>query len=80
MFIFIIKDNLTRANAEAELSRDNVMSKRTIHNFSAGPSCVDAGVLAKLGAELADFEGSGMVRSLLTFFSIPSIPPKKSFL
>jgi hypothetical protein len=36
-------------------------SKRTTYNFSAGPSCVDAGVLARLGAELADFEGSGMV-------------------
>lgn len=34
--------------------------QRWKHNFSAGPSCVDAGVLAKLAAELADFEGAGM--------------------
>ena len=32
-------------------------------NFSAGPSLVDAGVLAKLSEELADFDGSGMVRT-----------------
>jgi len=31
------------------------------HNFSAGPSAVDAGVLAKLSAELASFEDTGMV-------------------
>jgi len=39
--------------------------KKKVFNFSAGPSCVDAGVLAKLSAELADYEGSGMVRRSL---------------
>ena len=33
------------------------------HNFSAGPSVVDPGVLAKLSAELASFEDTGMVRA-----------------
>ena len=31
------------------------------YNFSAGPSSVDAGVLAKLSAELASFEDTGIV-------------------
>ena len=31
------------------------------HKFCAGPSAVDAGVLAKLSAELASFEDTGMV-------------------
>ena len=33
------------------------------HNFSAGPSVVDPGVLAKLSAELGSFEDTGMVRA-----------------
>ena len=37
------------------------MSTKWTHNFSAGPSAVDAGVLAKLSAELASFEDTGMV-------------------
>lgn len=36
------------------------MSTKWKHNFSAGPSAVDAGVLAKLSAELASFEDTGM--------------------
>ena len=31
------------------------------YNFSAGPSAVDAGVLAKLSAELASFEDTVIV-------------------
>jgi phosphoserine aminotransferase len=49
-----VRIGLTRA-----LNR--IMSTKWKHNFSAGPSAVDAGVLAKLSAELASFEDTGMV-------------------
>ena len=53
--------HLARHRSATAHRATQTMNKRTVYNFSAGPSCVDAGVLAKLGSELADFEGSGMV-------------------